>query len=407
MMQEARIEERSPFTKMEFDGGRILVEYQGKNWQWLTFDELTVEEITTSAKANFGDDWQKRVAEDLVKVLAAMDCKAGKTASLRLRNLETEEESLIAAAPVTHTNRQQVWRERNRDMIHAMERAIGKNGRNRNESHEQLSPFTKVEFDGEKVVVEYDGRTWQWLALDDLAVGDIVAYSMKKFGHRWQKRIAEDLVEVLAGMDHELDGTVALRLLNVESGEEIAVAAAPMTEANRRSVWQYRNDESRGTSVAFDGKLSPEMVQSFHQQLKLRWAYYEPTKNEIFDQVQQLTKVIADETGNAGLLELQKVIAKGIDGHASVRGWRLPGRCLPFLIESVGDRYVAINPGRESFVDNGYPYIESIEGISIAEWCKTSSVLVAKGSPQLVRGRSLRLLRYIDHWRKERGIAWY
>ena len=405
MMQEVPIEERSPFTKMEFDDEKILVEYRGKSWQWLEFDEFTVEEITTSAKEHFGDDWQTRIAEDLIKVMAAMDCEVGQTAKLRLRNLETDEETQIAAAPVTHENRRQVWKDRNQDIVLAFEETMRKRAASggRENNFDQLSPFTKVEFVEDKIMVEFDGKSWQWLGLDDLDVDDIVAYSKEKFGaSRWQKRIAEDLVEVLAGMDHEPGRSVALRLLNTESGEEVEIAEAAMTEANRLSVWRNRKDE---TSEMSTRKVSPEIVQSFHEQLKLRWAYYDPTKTEIEEQVQQATKELAADSSNKGLIELQKVIAKGIDGHASVRGWRLSGKCLPFLIETAGDHYVAVNPNRNAFVDADHPFIDSIDGVSIDDWCQQASVLVANGAPQLVRDRSQRLLRHIDYWRTERGVA--
>ncbi len=390
MMHEMRNEERSPFTKMNFDGKKIIVECQGESWQWLAIDDLVVEDIIASAKTEFGSDWQKRIAEDLVSVLSGMNHQAGDTANLKLLNVDSAEESLLTDVPMTYSNRQKIWADRNQEVIRTLQMLNEQANK-----FEKLSPFTKVEFDTEKVIVQYNDKSWQWLGLDDLDVKDIVAHAKEKFGaNGWQKRVAEDLVEVLAGMDYEPGDTVALKLLDTESGEEVAVAEAPMTEANRFSVLKNRNV----------GQVSHDMVNSFHEQLKLRWAYYPPTKTEIDDQVRQLTEQPADEDSIQGLLELQKVIAQGIDGHASVRGWRLNGRCLPFLIETAGDRYVAVNPNRQAFVDADYPFIDSIDGVSIDDWSQQASELVAKGSPQLVRDRSQRLLRHIDYWRNERGI---
>jgi hypothetical protein len=46
-------------------------------------------------------------------------------------------------------------------------------------------------------------------------------------------------------------------------------------------------------------------------------------------------------------IELQKIIALGIDGHARISGYELPGAGpLPFLVEAEGERVVAVNPAR-------------------------------------------------------------
>jgi len=77
---------------------------------------------------------------------------------------------------------------------------------------------------------------------------------------------------------------------------------------------------------------------------------------------------------------------------------------LPFLIEPIGDRYVAFLPDRSNFVDPDYPYLLAIDGVAVDEWCATAAVLEPSGSEQFVKRQSLRHLRYIDHWRRERGL---
>lgn len=57
-------------------------------------------------------------------------------------------------------------------------------------------------------------------------------------------------------------------------------------------------------------------------------------------------------------IELQKIIALGIDGHSGVSGYRLPpGGCLPFLIETTGPRYVAFTPDRRAYLAEGFPFL--------------------------------------------------
>lgn len=276
---------------------------------------------------------------------------------------------------------------------------------------EKVSPFTKVEFKGDTIIVEFKGESYEWLEIDGLAVTTIVASAKKQFSNKWQKRIAEDLVEVLAGMNHKAGDTVKLKLLDEKSKEEVVVKKAAMTERNRREVWKARADvEGSSGASNIAPELTPELVEKFQTHLQQRWAYYGPVKERIVAKMASLNEAAKkkvgekDEPATDTLIELQKVIAKGIDGHASVRGWRLPGNCLPFLIESVGDRYVAFTPDRKSFVDPKHPFIDSIDGVSISDWCNDSSVLVAQGSSQLVRARSIRLLRHIDYWRAQRGL---
>ncbi len=104
----------------------------------------------------------------------------------------------------------------------------------------KVSPFTDVSFKGDRVFVTYEGRNYEWLELDHLAVKDIVESSKDQFGSRWQKRVAEDLVEVLWGMDHRPSDSVRLRLLDPATKKEQVVAAAAMTEKKRREIWQKR-----------------------------------------------------------------------------------------------------------------------------------------------------------------------
>ena len=202
-------------------------------------------------------------------------------------------------------------------------------------------------------------------------------------------------------MGHQPGNTAKLRLLNTKTKQEIVIERAAMTHKNRSEVYrgQKRFEKDRAVEVIADP------VAFFQSQLKSRWAYYPHSANEIDQSSTELSKRITASLGKFDLpLELQKIIAKGIDGHASVSGWKLGGRCLPFLIEPIGDRLVAFDAGRTALVDSDYPFLKSIDGVDVNDWITLSSELVAKGSPQLIQQRSARLLRHIDHWRSEKGL---
>jgi hypothetical protein len=104
----------------------------------------------------------------------------------------------------------------------------------------KVSPFTQVDFQGDKVLVEFNGTTYEWLGIDDIPVSKVIASSKKQFRDLWRKRITEDLVEVLWGMGHYPGNTVKLQLQDIQDNAETTVAAAPMTRANRQSMYgQY------------------------------------------------------------------------------------------------------------------------------------------------------------------------
>ncbi|HEY3395237.1 MAG TPA: serine hydrolase [Lacipirellulaceae bacterium] len=148
----------------------------------------------------------------------------------------------------------------------------------RNNAPPKLSPFTAVRFEDEQVVVAYDGQTYQWLEFNGIKVDDIVTASKKQFGGQWQKRISEDLVELLWGMGHRPGNTVKLRLRDLKTIEDIVVANAPMTEENRALVRnrqqadQAASGERGDDDMAIDATLRGRLV-----------GRYQLTPNFIFD----------------------------------------------------------------------------------------------------------------------------
>ncbi|QQE13719.1 hypothetical protein JD969_09735 [Planctomycetota bacterium] len=137
--------------------------------------------------------------------------------------------------------------------------------------------------------------------------------------------------------------------------------------------------------------------------IKEQWSYYELSRFDLHSQIKSIRQLELTADREYLVHEIQKTIALGIDGHASVIGYRPPENrgCLPFLIESVGDRYIALNAHRQGFLEDRFPYIKSIDGKSINQWCDMILVVVPKGSLQYQKRNSLRYLRYYDFWRRE------
>jgi len=156
----------------------------------------------------------------------------------------------------------------------------------------------------------------------------------------------------------------------------------------------------------FQPRLEPKVAASALDTFKVaideRWSY-RYAKDANFDAaIGDLRKRIDGGISlNEFGIELQKIIALGVDGHARVAGYELPsGGRLPFLIEPEGERFVAFDPGRRAFLAEGFPFLTKIDRKGVAQWCEAASVLVSKGSPQYIRYRCLGQLREFDYWRK-------
>jgi len=158
-------------------------------------------------------------------------------------------------------------------------------------------------------------------------------------------------------------------------------------------------------SAQDDRELTPtelyRALDDFGVALDERWSYRHANRADFEAAIAALRKKIdagisSDEFG----LELHKIVALGMDGHALVSGYKLPsGGYLPFLVEPEGERFVAFNPERTAFLAGGLPYLTKIDGKDVADWCQAAVALVPKGSPQYVRRHCLIRLRDLDYLR--------
>ncbi|MCP4728402.1 MAG: hypothetical protein GY863_25420 [bacterium] len=156
----------------------------------------------------------------------------------------------------------------------------------------------------------------------------------------------------------------------------------------------------------YDSKKANELIDQFKTELEERFAYLTINDADYISAIDDIKEkaengISADRLG----IEMQKVIALFIDGHARIEGYNLPGGYLPFLIEPVGERFVAFRPDRSSFVDNVFPFITKIDGKPISEWVKMSTPFIAKGSSQYVARQALRMMRNMNFLRMENKLV--
>lgn len=267
----------------------------------------------------------------------------------------------------------------------------------------KLAPYPAIRWQAEVPEVLIAGGWWNLVAIDGHGIPDIVAFAKDKYDDRWQKRIDEDLVQVLSEMGNPPGDSVTLRVRSPKDGEERTFDDQPMTAENRQAIMKFKAQGSPAESAA---KLSTDdmlgALDDFARALDERWSYRHAVKADYEGEFDALrSKVRAGMSGIAFGIELQRIIALGIDGHAGVDGFRLPdGGCLPFLIEPVGKRFVAFKPDRSGFLHEGFPFVATIDGTSLSVWCDVASALVPKGSPQYQRRHALRLLREFDYFRE-------
>jgi hypothetical protein len=209
----------SPFTEVRYDGEKAIVRVRGELYELVSLDDIETGKILQSAKDHFGNLWHKRFAEDLVEVLSRMGHRPKSTVKLQLRNLKTAEVTTIADAAMTEANRRQVY-----------------DARYSREEPPKLAPFTEVRYDRDKAIVRVRGELYELVSLDDIEAGKILQSAKDHFGNLWQKRFAEDLVEVLWLMGHRPKSTVKLQLRELTAGKVITIPDAVMTEANRQQT---------------------------------------------------------------------------------------------------------------------------------------------------------------------------
>ncbi len=107
--------ERSPFTGIRFVESEIHVQVHGEpTWhQLVEIDGITADAIRAHADKRHKERADKRIREDLVRLLTEMGHVPGATVTLRLKRLDKAagETRGLEKVPMTAENRQRLWRE--------------------------------------------------------------------------------------------------------------------------------------------------------------------------------------------------------------------------------------------------------------------------------------------------------
>ena len=103
--------------------------------------------------------------------------------------------------------------------------------------YSKKSPFAAVRWQQSQPEVKVGDEWFKLVSLDEILASEIVAFSQRTYGNKWQKRFEEDLVELLTRMGHPPQDTVTLVVQSLASQETQTLEDVPMTRANRRAIW--------------------------------------------------------------------------------------------------------------------------------------------------------------------------
>ena len=116
----------------------------------------------------------------------------------------------------------------------------------------QLSSYATVHFESDKPMVIYSGMGYELAAINDLPTADILSFCRRQYGALWDIRFADDLMDVLADMNHPInaDHTVAVTLVDPRTGRRNTVGHVPVTKVNRKDIVEALHPETNGWSPA-------------------------------------------------------------------------------------------------------------------------------------------------------------
>ena len=105
----------------------------------------------------------------------------------------------------------------------------------------KLAPFSAIRWRADIPEVQVDEKWFELVSIDDQQAAAIVQYAKAVAGKDWQKRVDEDLFELMSRMGHEPKDRVTLQLKTLDTRQTITRENVPMTKENRVRIWEARN----------------------------------------------------------------------------------------------------------------------------------------------------------------------
>ena len=274
----------------------------------------------------------------------------------------------------------------------------------------KASPFDALRWQDDRPEVRVGDTWYRPLAIDGIEVQAILDACADHWPGQVQKRFGEDLVEVLVGLGWQPSSSVDLLVERPEGGAKKTLKGLEMTLAKREAIRRSTADAPAAPPRTLSRAQAESDLERFRRGLRERFAYLELRGIDLDAELERLRAELGDSVDSPELARrLRRLLLRFGDGHADVRAPyddEPPGdRYLPVLLVESSAGVVAVEPDRSDLVDRKRPVVVSIDGEPIEEWLARASADVVAGSPQLVRERSLRELRWLDRYRREHARA--
>lgn len=125
--------------------------------------------------------------------------------------------------------------------------------------------------------------------------------------------------------------------------------------------------------------------------------------------IERMQARLPDKVSVNGLsTQINRLVRLFGDDHAQVVDWdtRVPTGYTPFRFGRVEKRYFLYSSTPAGFVDAGYPFVRSIDGVLIEDWFRVAGDIgqgpLSSAAARFSRG--LRLMRHINYLRGEMGL---
>jgi hypothetical protein len=280
----------------------------------------------------------------------------------------------------------------------------------------RVAPFTGLRVDGETVEIRVDGAWVRWIAIDGIEVTTIVAHARRTYRDRWTKRIGEDLVEVLAGLDHELGDVCTLRVADLDGANERDLADTTVTSDKRRDVLvANRKAFEEAVEPPRAASLSRAQIERdvdvFFDALDARFAYARYGDVDLAAlraATQDELRAVGDCDATRLGLVLTRVLARFVDGHARVEPDPLEAsttQFLPFLTGFAQGKLVAFEADRSALLDAERPFVVALDDVPIERWLTAADAYIARGATAYREHRAPRVLRCLGLLRGDLGLA--
>ena len=183
-------------------------------YELVSIDSLSAEFVVSLCKETAGDRWQKRFHEDIVETLAKVGGIVRTTVTLELRALD-DDRRVVMPVRMTNDNRRAVKKFRG--------------------DYLRRSGFRDFRWPGDLPEVSVDGRWYVLFAVNQVAIEDILRHAREHYPQHVERRMSEDLVQLLEEMGHPPLDELDLAVMDEMTSQRTNILTR-LTEENRDAL---------------------------------------------------------------------------------------------------------------------------------------------------------------------------